>query len=505
MNPENQDRNVVPRWRDFHTTVALGELQSSKSSSISFEGTSGELVAKRVSDWRNSRTIWHAADLLNTTFFGEIRPDHAEAAHFILEHSASAPDTLVRLARRLTGEDSLQVVFDSTAASTETIRQQIHFLRGRLRDEGPNAIILTDLARLYASIAKPDAAVRTMLSACKLAPANRFVLRAAARLFLHVKDYNLALRFLRSSPRTAISDPWLTAAEVAVASAVRQPSAFAKDGFRVAKDDSFSHFSRAELNSALATLEMENGNASKARKLFNASLISPNENALAQAEFARRGLGLAIDESKLEVPRSFEANAYFCFNHEMWDDSLSYAEKWLNDQPFSSRPAVFGSYVASCLIEDYDRARNILEQALTANPTNPVLINNLAFAMACSGHATAAQNELKKINWAAVEERYAVSLTATQGLVLMRQGHVEAGRERYQAAISLAHKLNSKQYEIMATAYFAREEALAGQADASKTFEVAVAKAGNAPQPDTKRLLDKVEEVVYGQARRQAL
>ena len=505
MNPENQDRKVVPRWRDFNTTVALGELQSAKSSHVPLEGLSEELILKRVAEWRRAKTIWHAADLLNTTFFGEIRPEHAEAAQFVLDHSESSPDSLLRLAKRLTGRDPLLVVSDSSGAAPETIEQQIRFLRGRLRDEGLNPIVLTDLARLYVSIAKPHAAVRTMLSACRLAPANRFVLRAAARLFLHVKDHNLALRMLRSSPRTVVGDPWLTAAEVAVASAVRQPSAFAKEGFRVAENDSYSHYSRSELNSALATLEMENGKTNKARKLFDASLISPNENALAQAEFARRELGLAVDERKLEVPRSFEANAYFCFNNQMWDDAVEHAEKWLNDQPFSTRPAVFASYVSTCLTEDYDKAKTVLHRSLAANPTSPLLINNLAFALASSGDIKGAQNELKKIDLESTEDKYAVTLNGTHGMVLMRTGQIEAGHRYYLKAIRLAQKLKSRQYEVMATAYLAREQRLAGFPDAAKTFETARSIAGEAPPADTKRLLDRVEEVIYRQTRSHAL
>jgi hypothetical protein len=350
---------------------------------------------------------------------------------------------------------------------------------------------LTDLARSYVLIAKSDAAARTCLTACGLAPTNRFVLRSAARLFLHLKDESRALKLLRASPRLTMSDPWLIAAEVSISSASRSPSAFAKSGLRAAADEKFSPFSRTELNSALATLEMENGKANKARKLFGESLIAPNENALAQAEFAGRQLGgIRVEPQQLRIARSYEANAYFSFNRAAWERAVQFGQSWLDDQPFSTRPAIFMSFVSSCFLEDYASSVKVLQRALEANPGRPQLLNNLAFSLASMGRTADAERELRKVNLGAVDGLYRITLTATGGLIQMRRGEVELGRQLYLESMELARKQGNPTYEAMAAAYFAGEELIAGVPNAEGTLRLAKDKAGTNPPPDLVRLLD---------------
>jgi hypothetical protein len=89
--------------------------------------------------------------------------------------------------------------------------------------------------------------------ALRLAPDDRFILRSAARLLVHVGDSDGALEVLRHSDRTKI-DPWLSAAEISIASTADRPSRFAKSAAHIVTGDRFPARQTTELASALATL-----------------------------------------------------------------------------------------------------------------------------------------------------------------------------------------------------------------------------------------------------------
>jgi hypothetical protein len=491
---QKEDRKVVPRLRDFNTTSLLGELSSPTSrNKPAYDFT--DVLSKRFTEWQTFETIWHAADLLNTAVAANLTGQYTEVARFVLENESAAPEGLIRLSKRILGMD-LIAANPFGDESVESTRAQIHALRLRLRDEVRNAIVWTELARLYASVGQKEPAARAMYTGYKLAPTNRFVLRSAARLFLHVKDYGMSLKLLRASPSLILGDPWLVSAEIAVSSAVRGPSAFAKAAFKIAQNNGFSEFSRTELNSALGTLEMDSGKASAARKLFRASLAAPNDNSLAQAGFAEKSLGgLFIKEEKLDVPRSYEARGYFAFNREMWRQAIEFGKQWLQDQPFSTRPATFVSFVSSCILEDYGAAEASLRKALNANPGSPQLVNNLVFTLASSGRTEEAERELQKLDPANVPGLDSVTLTATRGLLLMRKKLPELGRQLYMSSMEMAHRYGAYKYEAMAAAYLAREELLAGQPNADQTLSLALDKAGKTPDPDLKAILKNVQSL----------
>ena len=95
-------------------------------------------------------------------------------------------------------------------------------------------------------------ALRAMTVAAALGPNSRFVVRCAARLFLHVHDTRKALSVIRNAAGSK-RDPWLLAAEIAVASASQLPSTLARIGKLRNEDEALSLFERTELSSALAT------------------------------------------------------------------------------------------------------------------------------------------------------------------------------------------------------------------------------------------------------------
>jgi tetratricopeptide (TPR) repeat protein len=167
--------------------------------------------------------------------------------------------------------------------------------------------------------------------------------------------------------------------------------------------------------------------------------------------------------------------------------------EWLRDQPFSKRPAVFTSYVAS-LIEDYEKSISILKKSLNANPDDPTLINNLAFALGSANRLDEAENALRQIDIAEMKGLPAITLAATAGLLLFRSGSPDRGRDLYNLAISRASEQGIAKYRAMASLYLAREELIASTPSA----EAAV----NRTLVDASKIEDKEVALIADQVRK---
>ena len=339
---EEQNRRVLPCWRDFNTTLQLGELTNLKPREpVSIEDN--DAVTRRASEWQHNPTIWNAADLLSSAFvIGN--PDRCkDAAEFILHNRHVAPAPLVSLAEECT--QKVQQAIPVLLEQEESLSLLLHAVRTRLADEPRNAIQWVELSRLYVLLGETDRALKAMRVAAALGPDSRFIIRCASRLFLHAHDARKALSVIRNAAG-AKKDPWLLAAEIAVASASQVPSFLAKVGKLRNEDNSLSMFERTELSSALATLELENGRTRHARQLFRRSMDCPNENSAAQVEWANRQIGgLEIrDAALIHVPRPFEVNAHMSLIEGEWRAAIAHGINWLSDQPFSKQPAIFISY-----------------------------------------------------------------------------------------------------------------------------------------------------------------
>ena len=142
---KKEKRNVIPRWRSFHQTLALGELARSPKDLPSTED--GQLE-KRVWEWKRDRTIWHASDLVSCAFILQ-QPDLArEAAEFILT-ARNAPVAAVSLASTLLNRNTDAAQTEAGSENTVDAHQAIHRARERLREDPRNAIQWVDLAAIH--------------------------------------------------------------------------------------------------------------------------------------------------------------------------------------------------------------------------------------------------------------------------------------------------------------------------------------------------------------------
>jgi hypothetical protein len=308
---------------------------------------------------------------------------------------------------------------------------------------------------------------------------------------LHEGDRELAHHVLLAAPALK-RDPWILASEIAVASTRRKTSEFVKLARKCLEAEKYSPFHLSELAGALATLEAHAGNMKAAKRLCRLSLTQPTENAIAQAAWLdRKSDGIlschVAETSELYSP---EASAWFAARNGRWNSALDQAHQWQADQPFSSRPAILGSYIASTGLEDYEEAARIAESGLRSNWTDATLRNNLAFAHARAGKITEASQVLSHIKDSMIDARSRICLTATRGLIAFRSGNLLAGRELYRDAIELA--AGAPLLRSIAKIYFAIEEISVGSETAQVLRAEAIDVASGLPSPLNRVFRDKL-------------
>jgi tetratricopeptide (TPR) repeat protein len=212
------------------------------------------------------------------------------------------------------------------------------------------------------------------------------------------------------------------------------------------ESDKFSNRDLTELASSIGTVQLHSGSIKQARKSFDISLKDPNENSFAQIEFVSNTIQI-IPESELAtylttLPNAFEARAHEFDSVGKQDEAFKDGCRWLLDQPFSKRAALFTQHLAISKLEEYDRGIEIGIFALHSNPKSFEILNNLAFAYSKKRKFKEARIALEKMKSLNPNDYFRTFLLATEGLLRMREGNIEDGKRLYDLAI--AHALDKK-------------------------------------------------------------
>jgi len=469
-----KDRRVVPNWRSFGKTTVLGELNSFQTQSIHpLEETN---IDDYVIDWRLNKTVIHAADLLSAAIVNGKNSisEVVDAATFILNNPTQATKSQISLANNLLNRPAAQdltamfkeVTLDRLPSmiNPEPIRVRIKETKRMLSTFTQNPILYVELSRYYSILGQEDNSVKAMKTALHLAPNNRFVLRCATRLFAHVNNesndfLNYVHSYLRKSPMTVV-DPWLASAEISIATIKNTTSKFVKRGIELINSKNISPFNFTELASSLGTVELLFGGTKKSREFFSKSLISPNDNSLAQIEWAStKDKHLEIDQSDFGISMNFEALALDNFHNLDYEAALDNAAKWFIDMPFSKRPILFGSNLSSTFLKDQTKSILFLNAGLVSHPNDPQLINNLAYALSLDNRPDEAFKQLEKLkNASEIDEVTKMCLQATRGLSYFRAGFPDRGRQLYLEAIAKTKQTRKQGLNLIAVLNYAREE-----------------------------------------------
>lgn len=472
-----RSRHVVPGFRSFADTAALGELGSA---SLTPPNLPPFELGNVLRAWEEEASLVRAGELLSAVVTSGLRPTQArKAAEMVLTYESDVPPPVVAVARGLLDNapaaDAERLPRLSTfleSHSKDQVHQRIHRLRSSMAGFPGNAIGYVELARLYSIIGLAARAQHCMEIALGLAPTSRFVLRSAARLLAHSGEKERAYDLLCRSPRTP-HDPWLLSAELALAGLVDRETHFAKRAMAAVSSGNLSPLSVTELSSGLATVELFAGRRRRSRDLFKSALVHPNENSLAQVEWAFSNDRLFdVDIHSFNVCRNHEALALEAYERQEWQEVIGHCESWFMDMPFAKRAVMMASHVATVVLEDYEVAEAFCQAGLVAHPLNAQLLNNYAYAVALAGRPEEALSILRDAPLGGIGELTTrVCLLATTGLALFRVGRYQEGRRLYQDAIEEATGIPNSSYHQIAIVNYAREEILANEGLADGAVE----------------------------------
>lgn len=467
-----EDRRVIPRWRTFNKTLSLGELDPVENNYVHFR-ISYDFLAQKISDWRKYRTVAHATDLVGSAslIIGKTEDVNIiAAARFLLRDDISVSPWSREIARRiLKRPDTNESISNVEEVDKKILYSHVSHFRQLLKVEPKDPITWVELSRTYACLGLREQAQQSMTVAVQLAMNNRFVLRSASRLWIYLDDTERAHHILLKSDKTPY-DPWLLSAEIAIGSINGRTPRFIRPARRMLMKEEFVNEHISELASALATLEFLDGSMNKAKKLFRKSLIQPTENSIAQAGWAsrRKHGSIDFDHRYLQIPNTFEAISRICYHNSLWEDAIQQCIEWQFDQPFSSRPYGYGSYISAVALEDYSKSKKFAEQGLFTNPSNFTLMNNLTYSLIKNNDMEKAwKNILAMQRLRSLSDKDKLVLQATRGLWEFRNGNVENGRKSYTDALSMARKIKDKRLLASASVFYALEEISQEESDQS--------------------------------------
>jgi len=467
------DRRLLPRWRDSASAVLAEEFSPART--VTRVGVldverGQRAYADLVAEFKESPSLVLASEIVATAYSLGDTVAARDAARFVLQHGDNHDRIVGTLARAVLGgaEELAQKPEVGLGPSTvdvahpgsaqESIGRRIAETKSRLAVDPRNALAWIDLARLYATAGHKQKADRAVTAALSLQPAQRFIVRSAARYFVHSQEPDRADYHLRRS-RLLQTDPWVLATEIAVSTVLGRTSRNVRIAERALSDRSFSPRHISELAGALASVEALNGKRKAAERLFRQGLLDPTENLLAHAEHAVRVWHLSnLEFDQAGHQEAHEAHAWVSLGRADYAASFGSAVAWMREEPYSSRAAVLGTAVGAVAGQPIEQVRAVAELGLLAHRGAPILLNNLAFAQADAGllpEASATRAMLSgDANLQPVER---VAWQATGGIIEYRSGRLDAGSRLYSEALTLAVQQPDKSLQCKVLAFWAAE------------------------------------------------
>lgn len=470
---EEKDRLVLPNWRSFHNTAKIGELNGSKK--LKIEKSFNPDIIDLVDGWLENKTIGMAADLIGVAIICNKQEDEnvKEAANFILSNPDFSSNELNEAAQSIIKSNTISETTTLDANELEAFQERanlffvyekINLIKKKLKSNPRNPILWVEIARYYSIIGQNIQAERCILNAYYLSPNNRFILRSMARFYTHMGNVDFVHDIIRKAPITKI-DPWLMATEISLATKRGRYSRFIKPGFNLVGSNNFHPFNISELNSSLGTLELETS-LKRGKKLISDSLLSPNDNALAQAEWIshKERNFIDVDPSTFNVFNDYEAKARDASEKGKWKESLDFAKMWFLDMPFSRGAILFGSEIASTNLNDHNEAVSMYKAGLTSHPRDSQMLNNIVYSLCLNNRLAEAEEYMNRYKNLKSDGNlhHQVCYTATQGLFYFRKGYHDMGRNLYLNAMSLASDNKEQRLANLAFVNYVREEIIAG-------------------------------------------
>lgn len=508
-------RRVIPRWRDSSISGATHSLLNSKGgASESPVLPDSKILVESLNEWRDDKSIGGAADLLNFAHVASALPLLTEPAEYLVSLGEPIPPALRQICLSILKDgvfgSDLGVVASDNLRPKEWYYYRASELKRRLIVNPRNAIALVDLARIYTVLGQKEKAGNAIFVATNLFPNHPFVLRSAARFYIQVDKADEGLYLLNKSARTSY-DPWLLATRLSIEDILGKNHKQLRTARLLVDSEKFSPFQLGELSGSIASILIADGDVKQAKRMFNKSLIDPNDNVVAQALWAAQSyrVPIAIRDEWFRDPFSFEASYYQLCSDGDFEGAKNSAISWFLDEPITPRPLKAATF-ALLVLGDSKSSEKYALDGLMLDRDDIVLRNNLVCALAGQNKIEEAISQLQQV--VHLEKMQLDGLSAHTiancGMILYRQGQFEEGEKCYREAINAYSKENSKENMGIAFAFLAREAAIANapnakqiEAEAIGVMKEASSKAGQLILSSINKALDENKARLAGRPR----
>lgn len=460
---EKRNRIIIPRWREYNALRLTGDILPLKDNIQKNRFQNDPNLIDKIDKWHSNPNFSTALEVVNSSYALGQEKLAIEQAKYILDNRQGIPNNLKKVINSILNLPQEENILSDADSGHDTffkhIGRKVNDIRKRLIAFPHNSLLWIELSRLHSILGNIDKAKNCIVIALNLSNNNnRFVTRSASRFFFHIKDHEQALYTIKKSPYL-LKDPWLIASDISYSIALDRTSTSIKKAKYMLESKNYNSKELSDLAGMLGTLEFRTGAIKNAKKLFQTSLIQPNENSLAQAEWASHNINnLDIEPWIDNMPEAHEARA----NEALFDYDINTAFtescKWMLDQPFSKRAALLSSYIASGLKQDFKDAIKICEASLRTNPNDFGILNNYIFSLAHNKQVDLATKLLPRLHSLIKHDFQKITYHATFGLVLYKQGLFTEGKVQYLQAIEIADKIKRYDYQQHARINFLREE-----------------------------------------------
>lgn len=473
-------RRVVPLLRTSTAAASAGEIGFNVGTKYGLKSLD-DFRKRLKEELLLACETWERMPGVNAAFeFVELaavagKPSLAsEPAQFLLEHSGIfRPGALVLptsiIARHDQIRESRCIDKDSDEAEVLLLRRRVQSLKLCVRSNPRNGLAWNDLGVAYAELGEWVKAEQTLNTAILVTSGNRTSVRNQSRLHLHTGDAERARDVLKRSARLRF-DPWVLAAELAANSVVGSTSQYTKLAEKISKDSNWSDFDLSELRAALSFVEFAYGADKKARKFLSAAMKSPTSNTFSQGEWFSANRYITSDyfeDLQSGSVEPAEALAIRFAAESKFDEAIPHFSAWLKDEPYSSRPAIDGSFYSVVALRDYDKALSFSAKGLIANPRSWLLWNNHAVAYFLSGRYDSGKRAYRLAK-TLIDESPDITLKATEGLLEFKRGNIIAARNCYKLAIDHAEERKDFRSAHLASLFWAEQEFENGELTAAK-------------------------------------
>lgn len=380
----------------------------------------------------------HDTEVLVSLAIVVSRSSSLEAALALL-HADPVPtsDAAMHFAAR----GSIRIAMGDHAGAIGDIRKAL-----RLRPDWPHARNALGIAELLSGNAR--AAERRFREAMRVAPLYEEPLLNLMRVLLAERRYEELLRMAaaRYTERTAASG--VAARLIGQAALSEARWALAREWIEIGVEKTSQPEARSRLLNDLGVTFSRLGRHTQATDAFRKSFQThPSDLALVNcakslldAGDARAAIAWLAEEGNRVAQQNEERSLVLAtaFGKARLHSEAAEVYLWLVGEG-STNPLVYANLAVSLTdhLQRVDEAIAFARTGLEHNPSSPVLVNNLAYALLMAERVEEAERVLSNPVLAA-SDADRVCLTATRGLLDLKRGDAGSGRRRYDEALAMS-------------------------------------------------------------------